>query len=131
MSELTKAEVRRIARNEAQRAYREQLGELLADVEAITAALEDLDGEDLHERLAAGPSAIGSASEDVAEHTTADERAFEVLSGADVVELNRSGLSPREFVRERFDVDPAGVSSRAELRSAVEQNARAEASADD
>jgi hypothetical protein len=68
------------------------------------AALARSKGQDPPNTQGGSISADATLSED--EAAAQDEKVHAALSGGDVLELNRSGASPREFVRSEYGVDP-------------------------
>lgn len=63
----------------------------------------------------------GEDNPDEEQLAEANDRAFELINGTDVVQMSDSDLSPAEFVREQKGIDPVQFSSRESLRSAYEQ----------
>jgi hypothetical protein len=114
----------------------EDIIEMLADEE------DDRDPvEQVQEQLGAGVAPRGdsdsggegdsSSPENYSEEQLAEanERAHAVMRGSDVIEAQQSGLSPREYVKDRKGVDPAQYGSTHELEQAFEQQSEQNANA--
>ncbi|WP_330633710.1 hypothetical protein [Halocatena halophila] len=114
----------------------EELADSIVENDNLRDAVEDGDEKSavelVSEQLAAAPALRGETSND--DDTTAgadgldeeqlsaaNDRAYELISGNDIMNSDFDQMSPREYVRQYKDIDPADYSSRQALRNAFKR----------